>query len=107
MSCVQVFSNVYMSCVQVFSNVYMRCVQVFLNIYMNGVQVFSNVYMRCVQVFFCVCALFSLLSAAPAPEPQVAIGAAAVLAAAGVKAAIIAGPVSTVFTCAILVNLIF
>ena len=43
------------------------------------------------QVFFCVCALFALLSAAPAPEPQLAIGAAAVLAAAGVKAAIIAG----------------
>jgi hypothetical protein len=55
------------------------------------VHVFSNADIGCVQVFFCVCALFSMLSAAPAPEPQLAVGAAAVVAAAGVKAAIIAG----------------
>ena len=52
------------------------------------------------QVFFCVCALFTLLSAAPAPEPQLAIGAAAVLAAAGVKAAIIAGLSNYFIKCA-------
>jgi hypothetical protein len=47
------------------------------------------------QVFFCVCALFSLLSAAPAAQPQLVLSslgaAAAIAAAAGLKGAVIAG----------------
>jgi hypothetical protein len=56
-------------------------------------------FFNLLKVFFCVCALFSLLSAAPAAQPQLVLSslgaAAAIAAAAGLKGAVIAGQCST------------